>query len=303
VSAISIRQLQAFICVARSTTFAEAAEKMFLSQPALSTAIKKMESQLGGPLFSRTTRKVELSPEGQTFLPVAMRLMNDWDSAIMDVHNLFAKGQGKLSLAAMPSFAAGLLPSLLAQFHQSYPNIKISVNDVVMESVLQQIRDGRVELGFSFEHDQLEGLTFYPLFNDEFMVVLNAGHPLAHRSHLRWVDMCDFPFVAMNNDSSIRRWIDSYLQEQKLRLNVVAEAGQLATLGRLVKHGLGISVVPCLCREQMQNEGLVCLPFVNSGLQKRVGMVKSSRGTLSVAAHAFWHWVEKHNQQIDPPLK
>ena len=88
-----------------------------------------------------------------------------------------------------------------------------------------------------------------------------------------------------------------------MRLNVVAEAGQLATLGRLVKHGLGISVVPCLCSEQMQNEGLVCLPFVNSGLQKRVGMVKSSRGTLSVAAHAFWHWVERHNQQIDPPTK
>jgi LysR family transcriptional regulator, carnitine catabolism transcriptional activator len=294
-SAISIRQLQAFICVARSNTFAEAAEKMFLSQPALSTAIKKMETQLGGPLFSRTTRKVELSPEGQVFFPVATRLMNDWDCALTDLHNLFAKGQGKLSLAAMPSFAAGLLPSLLEQFHQSYPNIKISVNDVVMESVLQQIRDGRVELGFSFEHDQLDGLTFFPLFSDEFMVILNAGHPLAHMSNLRWVDICDYPFVAMNNDSSIRRWIDGYLQEQKLRLNVVAEAGQLATLGRLVKHGLGISVVPCLCREQMRNEGLVCLPLIQSGLQKRVGMLKSHRGNLSVAAEAFWRWVELHS--------
>ena len=66
---VSYRQLQAFLQVAQSATFAEAAQKMFLSQPALSSAIKKMEEQVGGPLFSRTTRKVQLTPEGQDFLP------------------------------------------------------------------------------------------------------------------------------------------------------------------------------------------------------------------------------------------
>ena len=72
---VSYRQLQAFVQVAQSSTFAEAAQKMCLSQPALSSAIKKMEEQVGGALFSRTTRKVQLSPEGQDFLPTAIRLM------------------------------------------------------------------------------------------------------------------------------------------------------------------------------------------------------------------------------------
>ena len=89
---VSFRQVQIFVCIAQSPTFAQAAEKMCLSQPALSSAIKKMESQLGGLLFSRTTRKVELSPEGRQFLPVAERLIADWQEAFSDLHNLFSLG-------------------------------------------------------------------------------------------------------------------------------------------------------------------------------------------------------------------
>ncbi|MEP2653472.1 MAG: LysR family transcriptional regulator, partial [Paraglaciecola sp.] len=171
-SNVSFKQLNIFVCIANSHTFAEAAEKICLSQPALSSALKKMESQVGGELFSRTTRKVELTPEGKLFLPIAKRLIYDWQQAFSDLHNLFSLGQGNLSIAAMPSFAAGLLPSILHKFTGLYPNIKLAVNDVVMERVIQNVKEGRVEVGFSFETEKMEGLEFQPLFEDCFMVVL-----------------------------------------------------------------------------------------------------------------------------------
>lgn len=287
---VSFRQLQIFVCIAQSATFAQAAEKMCLSQPALSSAIKKMESQLGGLLFSRTTRKVELSPEGRQFLPVAERLIGDWQEAFSDLHNLFSLGRGKLSIAAMPSFAAGLLPGILQQFKTEFPNIKLSVTDVVMESVIKDVQAGRAEIGFSFEHEKMDGLEFHPILTDNFIAVLPINHPLSENKELSWSQIALYPFVAMNKGSAIRQWIDSFMELNHLSLNIVVEASQLATLGQFVKHDLGVSVVPALCEEQMLSKELVCLKIHQSGLSKRVGIIKQKNGNLSQVAASFWQW-------------
>lgn len=249
-----------------------------------------MESQLGGLLFSRTTRKVELSPEGRQFLPVAERLISDWQDAFSDLHNLFSLGQGKLSIAAMPSFAAGLLPSILQRFKTEFPNIKLSVADVVMESVIKNVQAGRAEIGFSFEHEKMEGLQFHPIFTDNFIAVLPANHPLNKHQTLSWSQIALYPFVAMNKGSAIRQWIDSFMEINHLSLNIVVEASQLATLGQFVKHDLGVSVVPALCREQMLSKDLVCLEIYPSGLSKRVGIIRQKNSNLSSVAMSFWQW-------------
>jgi LysR family carnitine catabolism transcriptional activator len=287
---VSYRQLQIFVSIGQSPTFAQAAEKMCLSQPALSSAIKKMESQLGGLLFSRTTRKVELSPEGRQFLPVAERLIADWQEAFSDLHNLFSLGRGKLSIAAMPSFAAGLLPGILQQFKTEFPNIKLSVADVVMESVIKDVQAGRAEIGFSFEHEKMDGLEFHPILTDNFIAVLPANHPLSKHQMLSWSQIAMYPFVAMNKGSAMRQWIDSFVKIHHLSLNIVVEASQLATLGQFVKHELGVSVVPALCQEQMLSKNLVCLKIYQSGLSKRVGIIRQKNGNLSTVAASFWKW-------------
>ncbi|MFT5299177.1 MAG: LysR family carnitine catabolism transcriptional activator [Paraglaciecola sp.] len=287
---VSFRQLQIFVCIAQSHTFAQAAGKMCLSQPALSSAIKKMESQLGGSLFSRTTRKVELSPEGQQFLPVAVRLIGDWQDAFSDLHNLFSLGRGKLSIAAMPSFAAGLLPGILQQFKAEFPNIKLSVTDVVMESVIKDVQAGRVEIGFSFEHEKMDGLEFHPILTDNFIAVLPVNHPLSEHQVLSWSQIALYPFIAMNKGSAIRQWIDSFMEINHLSLNIVVEASQLATLGQFVKHDLGVSVVPALCQEQMLSKELLCLRIHQSGLSKRVGIIRQKNANLSSVATSFWQW-------------
>lgn len=298
-SKVTFKQLQVFVCLAQSQTFAHAAEKMCLSQPALSSALKKMEQQLGGSLFARTTRKVELSPEGVQFLPVAQRLIADWHEAFADLHNLFSLGRGKLSIAAMPSFAAGGLPEILQQYKTLFPNIKLSVTDVVMESVIKDVQAGRAEIGFSFESEHLEGLEFNPIFTDHFIVVLPLDHPLSQSASLTWAEITQYPFVAMNKGSAIRKWIDVYVQQHHMSLDIVVEASQLATLGQFVKHELGVSIVPSLCQEQMENKGLVCREIENSGLSKRVGIIRQKNSNLSSVAKSFWRWAE-NNIAISP---
>lgn len=285
---VTHRQLVAFVQLAQSSTFAEAAEKMHLSQPALSLAIKKMEQSLGGRLLSRTTRNVRLSQEGEEFLPVALRLLNDWDDAVDDVRNLFAMNRGKLTIAAMPSFANSLLPKVLKSFHLSWPNINISVQDVVMESTIQQVLKGRAEVGFTFEHEQMEGLAFQALFEDSFVALLPPQNPLSTNSIVEVAQLAQFPFVAMNRGSSFRRWVDQVLDKENCRFNNVAEAGQLATVGQIVKQGMGVSIVPGICEPQMTMNGLVCLPLAGNVLKRNIGIIKSKRDNLSVPAQAIW---------------
>lgn len=284
---ISLKQVRAFVQVALCSNYAEAAEQMHLSQPALSIAVRNLEQIIGGQLFSRTTRKVQLTPEGVEFLPVAKRLLQDWEEACLDLNNLFSLQKGKLALAVMPSFANTLLPQVLLDFHHSFPNLSISVQDVVMESAMSAVLASRAELGIIFESDSLDGLEFLPLFENDFVMICPPEHPLSGEKEVSWKQVAKFAFVAMNWGSTLRRWIDEACNQKDLSLNITAEAGQLVTLGEFVAVGLGVSVVPALCQQQMESKGLICVPLINSGLIKKVGIIRRHRGTMSVAANKF----------------
>lgn len=285
--AVSYRNMQAFICVAESATFAEAAEKLHLTQPALSSSIKKMEEQLGGKLFSRSTRRVSLTPEGQILLPKAKRLMNEWDEACHDMQNLFAMKQGKLTVSAMPSFAESRLPGLLNTYHSQFPNIRIRVLDVVMESTIENVLNGNAELGFTFEPEIKDGLCYTPLFQDDFVAVVYPGHPLAEIPSIPWTSLLVHPFIAMNRGSAVRRWTEA-AADGRGQLKIIAETGQLGSVGQFISQKMGISVMPSLCKRQMTMKGLICKPIQNNPLSKSVGIIRSQRGGLSVAAEEFW---------------
>jgi LysR family carnitine catabolism transcriptional activator len=169
--------------------------------------------------------------------------------------------------------------------------VKVSGADSVMEQVIRAVSEERVALGFTFETEQLDGLVFHPMFTDEFIAVLPCSHPLSTNREVSWDQLAQYPFIAMNRGSAIRRWVDSHYDNLAIKLNMVAEASQLATLGQFVEHGLGVSIVPGLCQQQMQRLGLVCLPIHGQGLSKRVGMVKKVHGNMSVSAQALWDWV------------
>lgn len=118
---MTVKQLRAFWAVAQSLSFAVACERLHLSQSALSLTIKSLEEGLGGRLFTRTTRNVTLTPEGESLLPLARRLLADWDNAEDEIRQRFTLQRGRVTIAAMPSFAGNLLPPILKNFRTRYP--------------------------------------------------------------------------------------------------------------------------------------------------------------------------------------
>ena len=281
---MKVAQLKAFVQIAECHTYAEAAENLHLSQPAVSIAIKNLESEVGGKLFNRTTRQLELTPEGRDFLPVAQRLLRDFNRAGDELKSRFIKGEGSLTIAAMPSFASSMLPRILSELRQKYSNITIKIVDIVMDKVVQQVRENRAELGFVFEPENLTGLQFSRIFDDDFVLVLPPEHDLSNKASIKWCDLARYSFVAMNYGSTMRAWLDKEAEEAGVTLDIVAEASQFATVGQLVKESIGISIVPALCQEQMQERGLECIPLAHLGFSKAVGILTKTRANLSAPA-------------------
>ncbi|MGB2254822.1 MAG: LysR family transcriptional regulator [Spongiibacter marinus] len=284
---VSVKQLRAFVAVAETGSFAQACEQLNISQPALSMAVKNLEDEVGGSLFLRSTRSLSLSPEGSAFLPTAQRLLRDWSDALTDLQRLYSLQQGKLTIAAMPSFASTRLPAVLATYRQKFPNIDIAVRDIVMEELIEAVRAGRVELGVAFEPDDSEGLEFEALFTDRFVAVFPEAHPLLTRSRLRIKDLLGDTVITLNRGSSTRRWTEDAFARESLSPPAIFEAFQLTTVGAMVAAGLGVALVPALCEEQMHQLGARCKPISGRCIERRVGIIRRRRQQLSSAAVAM----------------
>ncbi len=288
--------MQAFVTLAEKSNFADAAEKLFITQPALSTAIKNMEEQLGGKLFARSTRKVQLTPEGFEFLPIATRLIQDWEIAVADLQSKFSMQKGSLAIAAMPSFAESILPKYLNEYRLAFPDIKLRVLDIVMEDVIKSVEEGRAELGFVFEPEQRVNVEFVPIMRDSFIVTMKPSHPLANATQLCMQDVIDYPLVTMNTGSTVRLWIDNAYTAYGKSPNIIAETFQLGTLGQLLNQStqdleLAIGIVPQLCQQQMERKGLNCTALKEPLLKRDVGLVMPIRKPLSTAALSMLNMV------------
>lgn len=300
----TIKQLRAFVTVVDSGNFAEACVLLHLSQPALSIAIKNLEQGIGGKLLIRSTKTSVLTPEGKEFYPTAKLLLNDWDNAFNDLNDLFSLKRGKIELAAMPSVCSSLLPGYLRLFRDKHPNINVKVHDVIAEDTLALVRAERVEIAVTFDPGDCDDLTFYPLFSDNFIVALPENHPLLSDNDISWQEISKYPFISLLKPSSIRELIDRTIKANDIQLNIEFEANQLATIGKMISEQLGVSIMPSLCKPQLQSQGVLCRPLKSPLVSRRVGIIKKRRIPLSSSAQALVDIIKAHSKKmIDDNLR
>ena len=290
----SIQQLRVFVAVAHSRSLAEASERVHLSQPAISIALRKLEENVGGALFARTSRQLALTPEGDAFLPVAVRLLNDWNEAFEDLNDQFSKQRGKVTVAALPTLAAGLFPRVIKLFHEAYPRINLSLHDVLAEQINQMVREGRADLGLSVPPSDADDLTFEPVLEDSYVAVCPCGHPLLAQSAVAWRQLAAYPFIGINRLSSSRQDIDRIMQSVGERLDILCDARQIATVGRMVAAGLGISVLPSLSFRQIATDGIEHRPLVEPTIRRELGIILSRRHPPSAATSALRQLIREH---------
>ena len=284
---VSHRQLQAFVAVAQTRSFGAAAGKIGLSQPALSLAIKSLEERLGGPLIDRSSRNCALTAEGASFLPVAARLIDDWDAAVEDAQSLFAMQRGRVSVAALPSIAVGYLATILTAYMERHPRIDIEIFDVTAGRVLDLVRDRRADFGISTRPSDGRDIAFEPLLSERYMVVHAPDHPIAALERVPARMLEAFPFIALSRSSSVRRGFDEATRDSALSLRPLVEVEQLSTAATLVLRNGGVTAVPESCLPLMRVHGLRAAPLHDPEIRREIGLLTATGRPLPVATEAL----------------
>jgi LysR family carnitine catabolism transcriptional activator len=296
---VDLHQLRIFVAVARLGNFTRAAERLSLSQPTLSLHIRQLEQDLRIRLFDRSTRSVALTRAGDDFLPIAERLLDDFQSAVTSVADLAARRRGRVAVAVLPSVAAELLPRAIALLHARHPDVSVSLRDDVAEHIPARVRSGEVDFGLGAIDNVDADISGAALFSDELVAVLPPAHPLANASKVTstrktpsaenttWRALARHPFVAMSRDSSVRRLTEQAFARNGLVIEPVFEAKYMSTAIGIIANGLGVGVLPSSALSMVVQAGLSHAAIHGPVMQRRIGIMTRRGRSLSPAAQAL----------------
>ena len=283
---LSTRTIQAFLALVELKNFTRAASHCHLSQPAFSALIKSLEDSVCLKLFDRSTRHVQLTPEGERFLHSALRIQAELQACEKAMRDTALLAQGRVAVALLPSLAAGWLPDVLQQFLGQHPGVEVAVLDVLSEPCIAAVGNGEADFALAAIRADTPDLQAELFCSDDFHLVCREDHPLAAQERLGVADLLPWPFVHLARHSSVRQYLDAAFFPQSM--HTLVEVEQLATVMGLVHAGLGISVVPALSLFHFDKPGLITRPLSLPGMDRQIYVVRRRERSLSLAAQALY---------------
>lgn len=291
---LSSRQLHAFVVLAEERHFTRAAQRCHMTQPAFSALIRQIEQEVGVRLFDRSTRHVSLTPEGELFQSSAVQLLTEFDAVKDRMSDYVAQRQGRVSLAALPSLAAGWLPDRLAHYHKENPGVRLELRDALLDPCLDMVRGGYVDFAVAAQRADMSGLEADFLHTDHFYMVCRDDHPCANKKQVALGELGEWPLIQLARSSSVRQVLDRTDE----RPQALLEVEHLATVAGLVLAGMGISIVPGMTLFHFRRQGLSIVPVSDKNLLRSLYLVKRKGRSLSVAAASFYNVLLASRTQI-----
>ncbi|NYT23864.1 LysR family transcriptional regulator [Alcaligenaceae bacterium] len=282
---MNFNQLSTFLAVAENSSFREASTQVHLSLPAVSMQIKQLEERLGVALFHRTTRRVELTPDGELLMISARKAIAELDAAFERIQRVADLHQGNLSFACVPTIAGALLPPILTRFSRDFPGIMIKVREMSQPDLLTAIRKREVDFGIGLRPDAPTEFEYQPLFDDDYVAVFPADHKLAGKRAISFRELSKIRLMAFNA-SHVRAYLLEAAQKDRLSLDLSYEFTHVNTVIAMIEAGLGVGILPAIAVPRGAST-IKALRIVRPSLKRSIAIVKIRGHSLSPAAMRF----------------
>lgn len=287
---MDLQDLAAFVEVAERGSFSAAAERLHLTQPAVSKRVAALEARLAQKLFDRVARRINLTDAGRTLLPYARSVLQALEDGRRAMSHLQATISGRLSLGISHHIGLHHLPPVLKRYTQRYPDVDLDIHFMDSEVACHDVLAGQLELGIvTLPTQAIEHLCTRPVWPDPLCVVVAPEHPLAQQQHPQLADLGTHPAVLPDATTYTHRVIRAALQQHAIEPRVRLATNYLETLKMLVAIGLGWSVLPA----SMIDDSLRALHIPGLSLQRELGAVWHERRTLSAGAQALLHELDR----------
>jgi DNA-binding transcriptional LysR family regulator len=284
---LNIRQIRTFITVAQSGSFTRAADILHLAQPTLTVQIRRLEEALQVKLFDRNTRSVHLTRVGRELLPVFGRMVDDLDAVISDTRDIAAMRRGVVRVAALPSMAAGILPSTIKAFHELHSGATFVVRDAVAGRVVGMVRDEEVDIGIM--GGTRRGADIDVLFEkqERLLAVFPEDHWLAKSRSVGIDEIALCPIIMLDPSTSIRHVVEGAFMEAGKTINAACEATYMMTAVGMVSGGLGITILPESSLEISAFRGISTSVIEGGAFVRSVSVIAKNGRTLPPLSNIF----------------
>lgn len=298
---MELRQLQYFVAVADEGHFTRAAERLLIAQPAISQQIRRLEAELGEPLFDRDRRHVRLTAAGKTLLPHARATLAAASRAKAAVRSLSGLLTGQLTVGAFEAAPERLLATALGRFRRAHPSVEVRATEGYAAELLAAVQRGELDAAITGLPDTAKpppGVTVTELAIEPLVLAVSPDHPLAREPGIQLARLRDEPMVTLIGDSSQRAHIERACRKAGFEPRITAETTRLSLLWELVSQGIGIAVIPRSSPGSGTKVTLV--PITRPRLRVRI-VLASGQATPSPAARAFLRTVLSPAQADERP--
>ena len=288
---MDLANLSAFIAIAETGSFSGAAERLFLTQPAISKRIAGLEQQLGVRLFDRLGREVTLTEAGRALLPRAYQILNVLDDTRRALTNLTGAVSGRLTLATSHHIGRHPLPPLLRASPRQYPAVALDIQFLDSEQAYDEILHGRAEIAvITLAPDPHHLVKAVPVWDDALDFVAAPEHPLANNHEVSLADVARHPAVFPGGNTFTHHIVQRLFESQGLTPNIAMSTNYLETIKMMVSIGLAWSVLP----RTMLDEQVAPIALPGIQLSRQLGYILHTERTLSNAARAFMALLDSH---------
>jgi DNA-binding transcriptional LysR family regulator len=282
------RQLRAFFVVARTGSFTQAARELHLTQSGISHSMRALENDIGCRLLDRLGKKVALTQAGEQLLQHTNKILQEMESARESIARLGKWGQGRLRLGATTTACQHLIPPVLREFKESFPDHAITIEPGDTTELVVALLRHRIDVALSLEVEREPQLEFHPLFKDELLFITAALHPWAQQGRVQRTEIPRQNYILYGKHSVTFRLIEEYFRREHMVLNTVIEVGSMEATKELVKLGVGISILaPWIARKEIEEGSLVALPLGRRKLQRPWGILHLRGKRLNLAEETF----------------
>lgn len=303
---MNLDYLKTFLTVAEKRSFSKAAEKLKLSQPAISFQIKALEKKYGQPLIDRSTQYLSLTPAGEILLAQAKKILEIEEELEAEISTLSKEIKGQLTIGASTIPGEYMLPSLVSKFKKRHPKVKILIEIGDSLEIIKKLLEQEVDFGFvgaTFSNPQL---TFKEFLPDELVLIAHPKHPLTRKKSVSLKEAIQFPFLIRESGSGTLKTFQQELEKNGISLkdlDIVIELGSTQAILTAVEAGLGLSVVSRWAARPAALSNLIAIVPLKKPIRRGTFLVFRTKMSINPAQKAFIEFVEKQKKMPKSHLK
>ena len=292
---MEIRKLKYILSLAELGSFTAAAKAHFVTQPAVSIALKKLERELGQQLYRIEGRSVIFTPAGETLIDYARRMVDLEGELLRRMSDLEGLRRGKVTVGTIDAASIYVLPDVFSRFHDIYPGIEIKLEISSTVPLVEKLKAGELDLVVgTIPVTEAEGLDIIPIYSEPLLVIAPVSNPLAGRAAIGPESLSGQSFIFFHEGSMTRAIVERAFEECGVAPRVAMAIDSPEAIKNLVSSGLGMSVLPeRIVRDDIEKGEIVALNVEGFHLERHLGLILQPGRYRSVTVRAFLDVMEE----------